>query len=80
MTTAEPLTLMAPDGTLTGHEHGLSPDELDHCYRTMQRVRDPRCSYERSLETLRGARRLAPGVFTKSSLMLGLGESHEEVL
>jgi len=39
MTTAEPLTLMAPDGTLAGHEHGLSSEELLHCYRTMLRVR-----------------------------------------
>ena len=23
MTTAEPLTLMVPDGTLAGHEHGI---------------------------------------------------------
>ena len=60
------------------------PDVLAHNVevvpRLQRRVRDPRCSYERSLDTLRGARRLAQGVFTKSSLMLGLGESHEEVL
>jgi lipoic acid synthetase len=60
------------------------PDVLAHNVevvpRLQRRIRDPRCSYERSLETLRQARALAPGVFTKSSLMLGLGETHEEVV
>jgi len=60
------------------------PDVLAHNVevvgRLQRKIRDPRCSFERSLETLRGAKRLDPGVFTKSSLMLGLGESHEEVV
>ena len=45
-----------------------------------RRIRDPRCSFERSLETLRQAKALDPSVFTKSSLMVGLGESAEEIL
>jgi lipoic acid synthetase len=60
------------------------PDVLAHNVevvdRLQRRIRDPRCSFERSLETLRGAKALAPGVFTKSSLMLGLGEEPSEVL
>jgi lipoic acid synthetase len=60
------------------------PDVLSHnvevVSRLQRRIRDPRCSFERSLETLRGAKRLAPDVFTKSSLMLGLGETHAEVV
>lgn len=60
------------------------PDVLAHNVevvdRLQRKIRDPRCSFGRSLETLREARRMAPGVFTKSSLMLGLGESREEVL
>jgi len=60
------------------------PDVLAHNVevvpRLQRRIRDPRCSFERSLETLRGARRLVPDVFTKSSIMLGLGESGDEVL
>jgi lipoic acid synthetase len=60
------------------------PDVLAHNVevvpRLQRKVRDPRCSYERSLETLRQAKALAPATFTKSSLMLGLGETHEEVL
>ena len=61
-----------------------APDVLAHNVevvdRLQRKIRDPRCSFERSLETLRGARRLAPTVLTKSSLMLGLGESHAEVV
>jgi len=60
------------------------PDVLAHNVevvpRLQRKIRDPRCSYERSLETLRQARSLKPDVFTKSSLMVGLGETREEVL
>ena len=60
-----------------------APDVLAHNVevvdRLQRRVRDPRCSFERSLETLRGARALRPEAFTKSSLMLGLGEREDEV-
>jgi len=59
------------------------PDVLAHNVevvdRLQRRVRDPRCSFEKSLETLRGARALRPRAFTKSSLMLGLGEREDEV-
>jgi lipoic acid synthetase len=60
------------------------PDVLAHNVEVVaalqRKIRDPRCSFERSLETLVGARRYDPRVFTKSSLMLGLGETREEVL
>ena len=42
-------------------------------------VRDPRAGYDRTLEVLRHAKRHRPAVLTKSSLMLGLGETDEEV-
>lgn len=48
--------------------------------RLQRKIRDPRCSFERSLETLSGAKELSAEVVTKSSLMLGLGESHDEVV
>jgi lipoyl synthase len=38
-------------------------------------VRDPRCGYERSLEVLRRLGELAPERLTKSSLLVGLGET-----
>jgi lipoic acid synthetase len=42
-------------------------------------VRDPRASFEQSLEVLRTAKRLRDDVHTKSSIMVGLGESDDEV-
>jgi lipoic acid synthetase len=42
-------------------------------------VRDPRAGYEQTLEVLRIAKRRRPEVLTKSSLMLGLGESDAEI-
>jgi lipoic acid synthetase len=60
------------------------PDVLAHnvevVSRLQRKIRDPRCSFGRSLETLRGAKAADPTVFTKSSIMLGLGETHPEVL
>ena len=43
-------------------------------------VRDPRAGYEQTLAVLAHARRHRAGVLTKTSLMLGLGESDAEVL
>lgn len=43
-------------------------------------VRDPRASYEQTLSVLEHAKRHRPGVLTKTSLMLGLGETDNEVL
>ncbi len=44
------------------------------------RIRDRRCSFETSLEVLRLAKEILPGQVTKSGLMLGMGETREEVL
>jgi len=42
-------------------------------------VRDPRAGYEQTLDVLAAAKRRRPSLLTKSSLMLGLGESDEEI-
>jgi lipoyl synthase len=42
-------------------------------------VRDPRAGYEQTLAVLAHAKRHRPAVLTKSSLMLGLGESDDEI-
>ncbi|HEX4388283.1 MAG TPA: lipoyl synthase [Steroidobacteraceae bacterium] len=42
-------------------------------------VRDPRAGYEQTLAVLAHAKRHRPGVLTKSSLMLGLGETDAEI-
>jgi lipoic acid synthetase len=58
------------------------PDTLNHNLETVARLyREvrPQALYERSLELLRRAGFLAPGVVLKSGLMLGLGESPAEV-
>jgi lipoyl synthase len=42
-------------------------------------VRDPRASYEQTLAVLAHAKKHRPDVLTKTSLMLGLGETDEEI-
>jgi len=42
-------------------------------------VRDPRAGYDRTLSVLAHAKRHRPAVVTKTSLMLGLGETDEEI-
>jgi lipoic acid synthetase len=42
-------------------------------------VRDPRASFAQSLDVLRRAKQLRPDVWTKSSIMVGLGETDNEV-
>jgi len=42
-------------------------------------VRDPRAGYEQTLSVLRGAKAHRPSVLTKTSLMLGLGETDAEI-
>ena len=43
-------------------------------------VRDPRASYEQTLDVLAYAKRARPDVLTKTSLMLGLGETDDEII
>ena len=59
------------------------PDVIAHNIETTlflsDRVRDPRAGYWQSLSVLRSIKKLDPSMFTKSSIMLGLGEKEEEV-
>ena len=48
--------------------------------RLTQRVRDPRAGYQKTLNALAHAKRHRPDIITKTSLMLGLGETREEIL
>ncbi len=58
------------------------PDVLNHNTETVprlyRRVR-PQGNYERSLELLQRTRHLAPWIYTKSGIMVGLGETDAEV-
>ena len=48
--------------------------------RLTSRVRDPRAGYEQTLRVLRHAKGYRKNIITKTSLMLGLGETHEEII
>ena len=60
------------------------PDVLAHnveCIeRLTPRVRDPRAGYAQSLEVLRQVKVMDPERFTKSSLMVGVGETEGEMV
>ena len=47
--------------------------------RLTVRVRDPRAGYQKTLNVLEKAKKLSPEVLTKTSLMLGLGETTKEI-
>jgi lipoic acid synthetase len=53
---------------------------LETVERLTRRVRDPRAGYAQTLSVLGHAKRYRPDVLTKTSLMLGLGESEDEIL
>lgn len=59
------------------------PDILNHNIETVRSLSDrvrALAKYDRSLELLRRAKELYPEIPTKSSLMVGLGETREEIL
>ena len=59
------------------------PDILNHNIEAVERISPmvrARAKYDRSLELLRRAKELQPLIPTKSSLMIGLGETKEEIL
>ena len=81
------IELLIPD--LAGDTQALAtilaaaPDLLGHNLETVPRLYPEArqgADYRRSLALLRAARSLAPAIPTKSGLMLGLGESREELL
>lgn len=59
------------------------PDVFAHNLETVASltptVRDPRATYAQSLAVLQMVKEMEPRGITKSSLMLGLGETHDEV-
>lgn len=80
------IELLIPD--LCGNWQALGkilaaqPDVLNHNTETIprlyRRVR-PQGNYQRSLEVLRQTRKIAPWIYTKSGIMVGLGETDTEV-
>jgi lipoic acid synthetase len=62
---------------------GAGPDVLNHNIETVRRVFRkvrPRGDYDQSLELLRRAKRINPEGTTKSGMMVGLGETLDEIL
>ncbi len=59
------------------------PDVLNHNIEAVKRLSDrvrARAKYDRTLELLRRAKEMQPNIPTKSSLMIGVGETIEEIL
>ena len=60
------------------------PNVLAHNIECVERlspkVRDPRATYEQSMQVLKNIKEMAPDMYTKSSIMVGVGETTEEVL
>ncbi|HCL81702.1 MAG TPA: lipoyl synthase, partial [Nitrospiraceae bacterium] len=59
-----------------------APDVFNHNVETVKRLYDtvrPQADYECSLNVLKNAKAMAPNIKTKSGLMLGLGETIDEV-
>jgi len=78
---------LIPDfsGNVSGLESVVAagPDVLAHNIETVKRLYSfvrPGADYERSLQILSEAKKIDPGIITKSSLMLGLGEKEDEVI
>ena len=79
--------VLTPD--FSGNKEGIQclveakPHVFAHNMETVERlspkVRDPRAKYEQSLQVLATVKEIDPSRYTKSSLMLGLGEKDEEI-
>ncbi len=62
----------------------VHPDVFSHNIETVERLqkmaRDPRAGYVQSLGVLKLVKEIDSSIYTKSSMMLGLGEKEEEVI
>ncbi|MDF2715608.1 MAG: lipA [Paenibacillus sp.] len=59
------------------------PDILNHNMETVERMSDrvrSKAKYDRSLELLARSKRMSPTIPTKSSIMVGVGETWDEIL
>lgn len=59
------------------------PDIYNHNIETVERLSPvvrPQAKYRRTLDLLRGVKNMDPTIHTKSGIMLGLGETHDEII
>ncbi len=80
------IEVLIPD--FSAKEHALAalsaaaPEVISHNIETVRRLSSlirPQADHDRSLHVLRRFRQLAPDAFVKSSCMVGLGETEEEL-
>lgn len=86
--TGATIEVLTPD--FVRHRHGLNrvveaaPEVFNHNMETVPRlyrkVRGPKSDYVWTLELLQRIKQLNPSIKTKSGLMLGLGETRDELL
>ena len=71
------------DENLIRHLAAARPDVFAHNIETVERltpsVRDPRAKYRQTLRVLETVKEFDPTMYTKSSIMLGLGEQDDEI-
>jgi lipoic acid synthetase len=67
------------DVTVDAHPH-VWAHNVEVVRRLQRTVRDVRCGYDKSLAVLRRAKDRKPEILTKSSIMVGIGETDDEVL
>lgn len=86
--TGATVEVLTPD--FVRHRHGLdrvvqsAPEVFNHNMETVprlyRRVRGPKSDYAWTLTLLQRVKQLSPTIKTKSGLMLGLGETHDELI
>lgn len=71
--------VLADVATVVDSGIAVFAQNIETVRRLTHPVRDPRAGYQQTLDVLAYAKRHARAVLTKSSLMLGLGETDEEI-
>ena len=66
-------TVLESDPNVLGHN-------VEVVESLQEKARNPRASYDKSLEVLKRSKETRPDILTKSSLMLGLGEARDEII
>jgi lipoic acid synthetase len=69
-----------PIDTVLASEPDVFAHNVEVVRRITRRVRDTRCGYDRSLSVLRRAKEAGRARITKSSVMVGIGETDDEVI
>jgi lipoic acid synthetase len=74
------LGVLADVETVVDSGIAVFAQNIETVERLTHPVRDPRASYQQTLDVLSHAKAYRPDVLTKTSLMLGLGETEDEIV